>query len=80
MRSATDHSPVLLTATDSNNESLEHFLSSRGMSDLGVELYTVERFRVVSERGKGSGFGSSDDGEVFGNRVESIRVGHPDLL
>jgi len=75
----THHSPISLALADTENEVGKDLLSLGGVGNLGVELDSVNGFRLVGDGGERSGRSGSDGEETFGKSGSLVSVRHPDL-
>ena len=69
----------MLTFTNVQNEPPQNVLTLERVSNFRVELNSVNFLLVVSDSSERSRFGSGDGGEVLGEGVKSVGVGHPNL-
>lgn len=73
------HRPVCLATADVEDKPADDLTSAGRVSDFGVELDTVEWFRVVGNSGEGCVGRVTDDMEVLGDCRELVAVRHPYL-
>jgi hypothetical protein len=77
-RRRSHHGPPLLATADVDDKAAEDVLAAERVGDFGVELDAVDGLVVVGNGGERGGFRRRDGGKVVWERVQSVRVRHPD--
>ena len=72
------HGPPLLATADVDDKAAEDVLTAERVGDFGVELDAVNGLLVVGNGGERGGSGRRDGSEILRERVQSVRVRHPD--